>query len=293
MHKPLRFWGTGAAAAIPTPFCKCEVCEHARQVGGKEVRMRSAFRIDEKVMIDLGADYISQAVRLGEDLADVEHFLFTHSHDDHIDHRMFWTRASGAVKPLFPMNIYLTEEEFDYVEKFLFDTPLLLKKDSIGLKEENVIFKKLEYQKTYEINGLKITPLKGKHITTVSKYSANYLVRLKDGRYLYYGLDTGLYPEETLEYLKDYKLDILISECTYPTIRPFEKEKNDVHLDIAGCIYMMDRLFEQGTIADDTEIYLTHIAAKGMNHHQLEEFFTELDRSYQVRVAYDGLSLAE
>ena len=293
MSKSLRFWGTGAAGAIPTPFCRCEVCEHARRVGGKEVRMRSAFRIDEKVMIDIGTDFVSQAVRFGEDLADVEHFLFTHIHGDHIDYRMFWLRASGAVKPSFPMRVYFVDDAYSYIEKFLYATPIILDKNGRGFQKENVIFERLEYQKTYHINGLEITPLRGNHKITISKNSANYLIKLKDGRYLYYGLDTGLYPEETLEYLKDYRLDILISECTYPTLRPFDKENNIGHLDISGCIYMFDKLYDNGTITDKTKIYLTHIAAKGLNHQQLEGYFGNLERPYHVEVAYDGLSLGE
>ena len=48
MYLPMRFWGTSAGGAIPSPFCRCEVCENARKVGGKEIRLRSAFRIDKK-----------------------------------------------------------------------------------------------------------------------------------------------------------------------------------------------------------------------------------------------------
>ena len=32
----MRFMGTGAGEGVPTPFCRCRVCEHARKVGGKE-----------------------------------------------------------------------------------------------------------------------------------------------------------------------------------------------------------------------------------------------------------------
>ena len=44
-EKMMLFLGTGAAEGIPTPFCRCRVCENARKKGGKEVRMRSGFRV--------------------------------------------------------------------------------------------------------------------------------------------------------------------------------------------------------------------------------------------------------
>ena len=68
MYKPLRFWGTSGGTGVPSPFCKCPVCENARNVGGKEFRSRSAFRIDKKVMIDIGEDYVSTAAKLQDEL---------------------------------------------------------------------------------------------------------------------------------------------------------------------------------------------------------------------------------
>lgn len=277
MYKPLRFWGTSGGTGVPSPFCKCPVCENARKVGGKEFRSRSAFRIDKKVMLDIGEDYASTAAKLQDDLADVEHFLFTHTHADHFNDRFFWSRRIGAKMPENPVTVYFADEAFDYIyNKYQ--------------SESNVIFKKLEFGKTYKINDLEVTPLKGMHSTDNEKYSANYLVKLKDGRLLYYGVDSGYYIDETFDILKNYKLDIFISECTYPRERPIEESVAN-HMDVSGCVENMDRLYENGTIGKDTKIYLTHIDCRGMNHSQLEEYFGNLDREYKVKIAYDGLSI--
>lgn len=283
MYKPMRFWGTGAAGAIPTPFCKCEVCENARRVGGKEVRFRSAFRLNEKVMIDIGADYLAQAVRLGEDLAEVEHYLFTHLHWDHFQRNMFGIRDTSAVKPPKPMIIYFVDEAYAMAEELLAEAPR-------GVREEYVIFKKLEFGKTYQIDVFEVTPLRGRHSTPAD---ANFLVKLPDGRYMYYALDTGYYYEETVEFLENYKLDILINECTFPMLRPHRYDHSMGHMDIQGCIDTFDMLLEKGIITKDTEIYLSHIAGKGLNHQQLEDYFAKLERDYKVQIAYDGLSIAQ
>lgn len=277
MYKPLRFWGTSGGTGVPSPFCRCPVCENARLVGGKEVRSRSAFRINEKVMIDIGEDYVSTAAKLQDDLYDVEHFLFTHTHADHFNDRFFWSRRCGAKMPEHPVTVYFADEAFDYIyEKYN--------------NEVNVDFKKLEFGKTYKICDMEVTPLRGMHSTDKEKYSANYLVKLSDGRMLYYGVDSGYYIDETFEFLKDYKLDIFISECTYPRERPIE-ESIATHMDLSRCVENIDKLFENGTIDSNTDIYITHIDCRGLNHKQLELFFGNIKKDYRVNVAYDGLSI--
>ncbi len=275
MSKNLRFWGTSGGTGVPSPFCKCAVCENARKVGGKEFRSRSAFRVNEKVMIDIGEDFVATSAKLKDDLYDVEHFLFTHVHNDHFNERLFWSRKIGANMPKHTLNIYFSEEAFDYIM------------DKYG-STENVNFIRLEYGKVYHIDELDVIALKGMHSTQVEKYSANYLIKLKDGRMLYYGVDSGYYIDETFDFLKNYKLDIFISECTYPRERPIEESVPN-HMDVSRCVENMDKLYENGTIDSDTLIYITHIDCRGMNHAQLEEYFSALKRNYSVNVAYDGL----
>ena len=91
--KKLRFWGTSAGEGVPTPFCKCRVCEYARAHGGKDLRSRSCFRLDEKIMIDAGADFVPQSIKYNEDTFDVEHILYTHTHSDHYNYTVPWLRS--------------------------------------------------------------------------------------------------------------------------------------------------------------------------------------------------------
>ena len=277
VSKHLRFWGTSGGTGVPSPFCRCAVCENARSVGGKEIRSRSAFRINSKVMIDIGEDYVSTAAKLKDDLFEVEHFLFTHTHSDHFNYRFFWSRRIGAKMPQNPVTVYFADEAFEYISK------------KYGT-ENNVIFKRLKYGETYKIEDIEVTPLKGMHSTENEKYSANYLIKLQDGRLLYYGVDSGYYIEETFDFLKNYKLDIFISECTYPRERPIEESVAN-HMDVSRCVENMDKLYENGTIDKDTLIYLTHIDCRGMNHSQLEAYFSVLERDYSVNIAYDGLCI--
>ena len=290
MYKPMRFWGTSAGGSIPVPFCKCPVCENARIKGGKEIRLRSAFRIDKKIMIDIGQDFVAQAIRLEDDLSDVEHFLITHTHGDHFNPAMFWLRSvSAAQPPQNIINVYLTDDAFDCVEKFMVDEPTYHTNSEKYYENRKVVFKKLEFYNTYKINNIEVTPLKGAHHTSNEKNSANFLIKLADGKMMYYALDSGYYLGETFDYLKSIKLDILVGECTFPEVD--SSDACPVHMDVTSCIKTLDMLYLNNTIDWKTQIYLSHIEAKGMNHEQLENFFDNLDRNYCVKIAYDGLSI--
>ena len=50
------FLGTAAAEGVPGLWCKCPYCEHARKVGGKEIRRRCSYCVDDDTMIDFGPD---------------------------------------------------------------------------------------------------------------------------------------------------------------------------------------------------------------------------------------------
>ena len=51
--------GSGAAEAIPDPYCSCEVCQTARREGGRHIRARSAALLNDDLLIDLGPDVVS------------------------------------------------------------------------------------------------------------------------------------------------------------------------------------------------------------------------------------------
>lgn len=68
------FWGTSAGEGVPTPFCRCKVCEYARKHGGKDLRTRSCFRLDESIMLDAGADFITHIACFGMNHSDIERY---------------------------------------------------------------------------------------------------------------------------------------------------------------------------------------------------------------------------
>lgn len=288
----MRFYGTSAAEAIPNPFCSCYLCENARKMGGKDVRHRSMFRIDEETCIDMGGDALIEAERFG-DFKNLRQVLVTHTHEDHLNYAMLGVRKMATERAPEPLTFYMTDRAFEMAE-FYRREPYILKGETRMMEDKNIIrFEKLEFGKEVTIGDKKVLPLRGNHLGNVDENSANYFITLKNGHTMYYGLDTGYYLEETFEALKGRHIDILISECTYgnDATRP---EKPFGHLDQYSCMRVFHRLFDQGTIDANTRIYLTHINhTHTATHAELSRFFAEADLPCKIEVGYDGMEIED
>jgi len=197
---------------------------------------------------------------------------------------MLWLRSikRDDNRPKEPIHLYFSREGAKIIES-------VYKNSAIYLGEDFVQFHSLDFYETYQIGDYKVTPLKGHHETPIENFSANYLIEFKSGKKMYYALDSGLYLEETFEYLKNIKIDLLIGECTFP----IEKNRNAGHMTLTDEKITLDRLWEQGTIDKETKIYLTHISGMTRTHKEIVEYWDMLGTEYQVNVAYDGLSIMD
>ena len=283
----MRFLGTSAGEGIPNPFCTCKVCENARRVKGKEVRLRSSFMLDETFFIDLGADYVVQAIMQNINLDKAEHVLFTHVHFDHINYTIFWERFCKHAGSSRPMNVYLTEEAYEFLNQFLLVSPVTEGREHY-IVPENVIFVQLDFYKTYTIGNYQVTPLRGSHATAFEKNSANYLIE-RDGFALYYAVDSGYFLQESFQALKGKKLDVFIGECTFPEVDKEVVNKNSGHMDIKMFLRNLEVLYKNETITENTEIYMTHISGSGLTHEEIVKYMQSLDLPYKIHVAYDGM----
>jgi len=284
------FLGTSAAEAIPAVFCRCEYCRRSKASGGKNIRSRSSFRVDSRHQIDFSPDYFYQMMKHGIDAHDLEHLLITHTHQDHFDIAEILAKECAVSISEKPLNIYLSVEAAEW-GKQLFDR---YTHRYVGDRRDAVLemfrFVPLRYYEQYQAGDLVITAVKGNHRAHgEGEYAIYYLIELQDGRTLFYASDTGWYSEETWEFLKGKKTDILVMECTFGG----RKDRGlyvAQHLDIPNFLLMLDRMSDMGFINGKTKIYATHINHKHSLLH--EELQDEFDNSgYKVTVAYDGLTI--
>lgn len=281
-----QFLGTSAAEGVPAPFCQCENCREARAKKGVYQRRRSSFRLSDTIILDLGADAVTQAMEYG-DLTALNHVLVTHTHDDHLNPHMmmeaFWSRADRSG----PLHYYLTDRAFEIVECWKKNEWILKGKVSGWEKDGVVVFHQLNYGERVVIDGVGVTPFRGRHQGNVKEDSALYLLELPDGRTLFYGLDSGPYFPQTIEALKGHQIDLFISEATRGTLPHLPEAQ---HMDLVAVRELAGQLYQQGTLHDGSVLYLTHI-----NHHTghdaMLQRVEELAFPVKTIVAYDGLKI--
>lgn len=285
----MRFLGTSAGEGTPTPFCRCNICENARKVGGKELRLRSAFRLDKSNAIDLGHDSVACSQKLNEDFYDIKNIFYTHTHDDHFDFNLIWTRSVSPMRLQQPINLFFSNEGARVFEEYLYRNKYTESTKSFTSGEFTKI-NVLELYKETDCGDYYVTAIKGFHKTSIESYSNNYVFRSKEsGKVLLYALDTSLYPDEELDKLRGLRFDTVITECTFPFIKEAYDGDLSNHMDAQSAIRFFDKLYSINAIGSGTKIYITHIAPFGATHAELCEFFSCLDRPYKVTVAYDGL----
>ena len=288
----LQFLGTGAAEGIPSPFCRCPVCENARKKGGKEIRLRSSFRVSKEVLVDFGPDVLASCARFGLDLSDLRHVLITHTHEDHLD------LGTLSLKPLLykegqdKIHIYLNGDAYQFPEAL--DKMGFCGQEHYFTEEyaKGYVFHRLSFFEPCRIGEHTVTPLKGEHPAHFEKNAASYLFDLADGRRLLYALDTGHYAGETMDYLRGRALDLLVIECTFGSM-----DRGDTpysHLDLRSVLHLCSEFYAQGTLTDHSRVYLTHInQVQNYTHEQLEAICAEKSKSlpYLITPAYDGMRI--
>ncbi len=281
-----QFWGTSAAEGVPAPFCRCATCMEAREKGGIYRRLRSCFRLSEHIMIDLGADSVCQSIQFG-DLTDLRHVLITHTHDDHLNPHMMmeamWSRDYRSET----LHYYFTDKAYEIVEHWR-NSPWILKGKIPGWERDGVVaFHKLEYGVPMVIDGIEVTPFRGNHLGNVKENSALYLLKLPDGRKLFYGLDSAVYFPETVEALKAHQIDIFVSEATGGI---HEAPPSWAHMSLSQVRELIGTLCEQGTLSKDSLVYLSHINHR-TSYGQMIEAVERLQFPIKTVVAVDGMKI--
>lgn len=264
----LRLLGTGAADGIPSTFGDDPVSTHAREHGGKNVRSRAAALLDGHIKIDLPQDTNMQLQRDGLCGCDWSALFFTHSDADHlapseIQYGMLPFTSNDYLK----YTIYGNDVVADIVEAAYPDWPI-----------EVVRTRSFE---SIEHGPYRVTPILANHIPGEDCHN---LIFEKDGKALLYATDTGVWKEETWEFLSGFRLDLLVIECT----DGFDPTPYEGHLDLAECVEVIGRLRSMSVLGRSSRAVTTHHSVRGM------ATFCDLHSAlakHGIEAGYDGMEL--
>lgn len=265
--------GTAAAEGWPALFCSCDACLKARALGGKNVRRRTAYQIGETIHIDFGPDSFAQMIEFDLRYDLLQHLLVTHSHDDHLLPQEIMYRHRGF--SILPDDAMLTIHGNQQVEE-------RLRSRNFPLEECFVEMRRVRPFEAIELSeGVTATAIIADHAGE-DEEAVNWVLQ-REGRTLLQGNDTGVWPEESWEFLAGLRLDVAIIECTYGPNRGGRH-----HLGAEDVLEVRDRLVEIGALTADTRTIVTHFSHNsGWPHEQYEEFFSPKN----IEVAYDGMEI--
>ncbi len=269
----IQYLGTAASEGIPAMFCNCDVCIKAKELGGKEIRTRPQAIIDDKLLIDFPPDSYMHMLNYNLHLPNIHHLLITHSHEDHFYPKDIHLRGGVFASKIDGiLNIYGSDkvkEKWDsYMSEVGWDIVSYVKFTQVNNFSE---FKAGEYL---------VTPIPATH--DFSQNCQIYLIK-KDGKTLLFANDTGLLSDESINFLKSEKIDLLSLDCGGGK---FKEGKE--HMGIPDNIITYNMLKEYGSITDKTKVVLTHFSHNGELLH--DEIINTV-KDYGFIVAYDGFTV--
>jgi len=285
------FLGTGASEMIPNPMCGCPVCRAAlRSTDPREKRCRSAALFDEETLIDCGPDVISACARYGASLENLKRVLLTHTHSDHFSD-VTLENLQMCITEAPRLEIYMSKAAWRGLQGYwslLEEQNPSLRQKLYGRWPNYCTFIPMELYTDYPMGDMIVSAVEGRHSGFYEgENSLNYLIR-KEGKTIFYGCDTGLFFPESLEYLKNFRIDTLVIEFTFGKATLPRDAK---HLTLETLKETLEALKAQGTIDGDTEIWATHIGHKGgMLHQECNEALQSIWNG-NIQAAYDGLRI--
>lgn len=273
----IQYLGTAAAEGCPGLFCHCDRCEGARINKNKDYRSRSQVLINDNLLFDFGPDTYHHTLTHSIDFARIETVLLTHSHSDHYYPTELILRAVPYAFDCDKniMSLYGNEKCYHLYQQMLENED-----DSSNLRD-CIDFRPVEAFTPLNASGYSIVPVMASH--DPREKCLLYLLKDSNGKSLFYGNDTGIFPAKTWDYIKGHYFDIVSLDCTMGGTPGCSS-----HMGIEENRITRNRMLEMGCADHDTIFIMTHFSHNGgLLHAELVE------RAHKIGflVAYDGMIL--
>lgn len=278
----IKILGSAAAEAIPCHFCGCRVCETARINGGKDLRRRTSYLIDEDTLVDYGPDINWQFNEFKIDSRKLDRVLITHLHEDHIDPtELAWRHHGYAKQPIKQIKLYASEKVHCRIIGSLAIDGACRSYESLGIDPIPV---SPDGSTKYVEDGkdFKLTAFLANHAPGMNP--CTFIVE-RSGKKLFVCNDTGYFSEQVWEKLSNAHADAIVIDCTYGC-----KVGNIRNGHMSGDIVleMIDRMRVINALSEEAVVVANHFSHNGdCTHAELEAFFNP----HGIVVGYDGLEI--
>jgi phosphoribosyl 1,2-cyclic phosphate phosphodiesterase len=268
------FLGTAAAEGYPAIFCNCANCQRARQLGGSNIRRRSACLINDDLLIDFGPDILTAFQDNKLSLAKVKYLLVTHAHDDHLlITNLTYRRKKFCLDGLQHLDVYGSLPTIERIRSLPFgELELGLTLHPIGALD------------SWQMGPYTVTALEACHAPQLE--SLFFAIQESD-KCILYATDTGPFSEQSWEALAVMRFDAAIIESTLGTSRA--SDSHDHHMTREQCIYHHSELRRRGLMKPKGINVAHHFSHNGNPPHA--DLSTMLAQQ-GILTAYDGMVLS-
>ena len=285
MEPTLTILGSAAAEGIPAMFCGCPLCMKAAELGGKDHRYRTAYKINDRVRIDFGPDTIAQEYKFNLHSERMRHLFITHPHEDHLYCNLLRYRMPGfsAVPEGNTLTIYGSRGTIAEIMKNLWEGNGY-RGDSDRFQIKTVIFDYFEVLKP-EGEDMEVIPLPASHYFDRPSVQPAIFVIRSGAKWILIANDTGTFPDPTWNFLEEKKIlfDLVICDCTYGT-----RTDGYGHMGGKAVLDVKERLEKMGSVTKETKFVVNHFTHNAQNTHEdLEAYFNP----HGILVGYDGMEL--
>lgn len=233
------------------------------------MRTRSSVLFNGDLKVDLPPDTYMHVLKYGLNLGSLRYLLVTHSHEDHfyVDELRMRKHPFAHIEKRRPLEVYGNSAVCNRVFKAVAGTDVV----------KAYVVKPF---KPFKVGDYEVLPLQANH--SMDEECLVYLVSLGDS-VVFYGHDSGWYPDGTWRALKRRRLSLAILDCTCGA-----EDCSRFHMGIDCILRVKRRMLNEG-IADGNTIFVaTHFSHNGkLLHWELEERL----KPHGILPAYDGLKL--
>ena len=257
--------GSAAAEAVPNPFCRCQVCEDARENGHS--RGRSAALINDDLLIDLGPDVIGAASRSNLYLGNLETVLVTHKHEDHwLPSNLTWREPGFAPTGARPLTLFGPSDLLPTLDPYL---------DRLT----DFSFQPVQPGDEWITGAYRVTAVPATHAQ--GQIGALVYV-IDDGSHkVFYATDTSSLSKVAWDLLRPLgPMDLILLDATCGLL-----SGGSGHHGFEQFIDTRERMLGEGLLAPKTTLVAHHFSHNGgLTHEGLVDRFNPCG----VVVAYDG-----
>lgn len=268
--------GSAAAEACPSLWCRCDNCRKAWQNGGKDIRRRTSYLIDDDTWIDFGPDAFSQITTFLKGWPPLKQIFYTHCHTDHVDPMGLYWRHKGFARDVEPLDVYAVQEVYDFMRRIIVANDNPEGYDGLALACHLV-----SPGMTAAAHDLTFRVIPADH---GAPNSVNYFFE-RQGKGILIANDTGFWQEESWQAAAGIRADLAVIDGTCSLKVPGNRTG---HMGASVVVEFRDELLKRGIIAPQSTMIVNHFSHNGISlHAELEKFF--LPRGIQV--GYDGLAV--